>query len=978
MRGRRLLLLFTLCLAAAACRTSGPAPGVKIDLTDRSGLDPKALDRLEAGDSLTLGLSGLRPKSRVELYLNDDLGKEWSYARLFADDKGRVAPQLFWYQSGVIGTTSRKINFKPDPAFLTFEEAENYFAQHPLTLVARDEEKRVLARQVVKIGRRTTPMIYPSNEKGILENSVNAATEDLYITGTNFPPGATVHLMAVDNQYVWNRGDTLVKRASRTIQLAPGQTRFTERILRSGEGRPGAYDLVARTGAQAGRNVLEAGDVLSFNEDTGVILYMIINGNIVIDSAGRLKNAPAKFEFSDAFEKGEDVWGAVDPSDVPAVHSGGNYAAYWVVNHQNNAYWDGVSPALADVSGGTEIQRVKYWCINASRRIIWPAATQPEPIKAYDVIVDFGAVPSMTGADFVNDNVYDKGTDFIDGYNTDAGFYVGENPGAIGTFAVGQVDLDDPSGISGITDPMGITGPTYNINLAWARIMYPATMAGVGMPVSGAQPNYPVAVFLHGRHANCDSDGSGPGLSGSVTNSCPAANRIPSHLGYDYIMERLASQGIFCISISAHDIQPDNGFWNYDVRGRLVLKFLDKLKDWNDNGTDPFGAIFNGKIDLSRIALSGHSRGGEGVVAAAVLNLTWPTHYSILAVNAIAPTDQNAGGDFVPTEPAYYLLLGARDGDVRNMQGVRTYDRAYPDGVAARPEKVMAYVYNANHNYFNTIWTDTAALGTPNPWAGSADDYPGGVPAMSAADQRQIGLTTVAAFFRWKLLNQVAFREVLTGRIRPAGLQNQFVFWTFQDGERKAADNFEQAGMAAGTNTLMGTNAAPGFGTFEERRLNHDGSSYPGSPLTDNNLYHDTIGLKLAWAAPQTYTIDIPAGSRDFSAYTHLTFRIAKKAATLGTGPDINFDIQLEDGAGHTGLWPFRTDQYDRIPHAYENPRITAVFGDTMVNVMTGVRIPLRAFTLNNSMVDLTNVARITIMTAGSGEIAIDDIEFGK
>jgi hypothetical protein len=974
MRGRRLLLLVTLCLAAVACRTSGPAPGVKIDLTDRSGLAPKALDRLEAGDSLTLGLNGLRPRSQVELYLNDDLGKEWSYARLFADDKGRVAPQLFWYQSGVIGTTSRKIDFKPDPAFLTFEEAENYFAQHPLTVVARDEEKRVLARQVVKIGRRTTPMIYPSNEKGILENSVNAATEDLYISGTNFPPGATVQLMAVDNRYVWNRGDTLVKRASRTIQLAPGQTRFTERILRSGEGRPGAYDLVARIGAQAGRNVLEAGDILSFNEDTGVILYMIVNGNIVIDSAGRLKNAPAKFEFSDAFEKGEDVWGAVDPSDVPAVHSGGNYAAYWVVNHQNNAYWDGVSPTLADVSGGTEIQRVKYWCINASRRMIWPAATQPEPIKAYDVIVDFGAVPSMTGADFVNDNVYDKGTDFVDGYNTDAGFYVGENPGATGSFLVGSVDLNDPAGISGITDPTGVTGPTYDVNLAWARIMYPATMSGVGTPISGALPSYPVALFLHGRHWNCDNDGSGSGLAGGYSYSCAAANRIPSHLGYDYIMERLASQGIFCISISAHDIQPDNGTWNYNARGRLVLKFLDKLKDWNDNGTDPFGGMFNGKIDLSRIALSGHSRGGEGVVAAAVLNLSWPTHYSILAVNAIAPTDQNAASDYVPTEPAYFLLLGARDGDVSNMQGVRTYDRAFPDGVIGRPAKVMAYVYNANHNYFNTIWTDTAALGTPNPWAGQTDDHSSGLPELTAADQRLVGLTTVAAFFRWKLLNQAAYREVLTGRIEPAGMQNQLVFWTFQDGNRKAADNFEQAGMVGTTNTLLGSNTAPGFGTFEERRLNHDSSSYSGSPLTDSNFYHDTIGLKLAWAAPQTYTVNIPAASRNFSAYTHLTFRVGQKATAAGTGPDINFNIQLEDGMGRTGLWPFRTDQYDRIPHAYEDPAATFPF----LNVMTGVRIPLRAFTLNNSMVDLTDVARITIMTEGSGEIAIDDIEFGQ
>src|ERR1041384_8187780 len=36
---------------------------------------------------------------------------------------------------------------------------------------------------------------------------------------------------------------------------------------------------------------------------------------------------------------------------------------------------------LTDVSGGIEIQRVKYWCINASRRLVWPNASQPEPIK---------------------------------------------------------------------------------------------------------------------------------------------------------------------------------------------------------------------------------------------------------------------------------------------------------------------------------------------------------------------------------------------------------------------------------------------------------------------------------------------------------------------------------------------------------------------------------------------------------------------
>jgi len=130
-------------------------------------------------------------------------------------------------------------------------------------------------------------------------------------------------------------------------------------------------------------------------------------------------------------------------------------------------------------------------------------------------------------------------------------------------------------------------------------------------------------------------------LSGGYSFNCPVANRIPSHEGYNYIMERLASQGIFSISISAHDIQPGLGAWDYDARGRLILKFLDKLRKWTVNGTDPFGGIFAGKLNMSRIALSGHSRGGEGVVAAQQLNTTWPTPHSIVAVNAIAPTDQN-------------------------------------------------------------------------------------------------------------------------------------------------------------------------------------------------------------------------------------------------------------------------------------------------------------------------------------------------
>ena len=950
-----------------------------LELVDTNGVVPRAVEDIEIGDSLSVGFSGLSPRAPVQVYLTDDLGREWSYARLFADAKGRIAPSLFWYHTGVIGTTSRAIRFRPDPAFETFEEAQRYFELHRLTLSVRDLRGRLLTQRGLPVRPRSGPLLYPSNAEGVLTNSRDLAREDVYVTGRNFPPGSTVHVYLVANQYAWKAGDPLRDVSGpegvaqvEVVRLSPGQTGFTMQVMSRTHARPGAFDLVARIGV-LGPPALHPADVLSYAEDTAVLLYLIINGNIVIESAGRTRGSPAKFEFSDSFEKQEDVWAAVDPTDVPAIHPGGNYAAYYVVEHQPESYWNSSNPALVDVSGGIEIKRVKYWCINVSRTVVWPSATIPEPIKGYDVVVDFGATPALDAASFATDGVYTKGTDFIDGYDK-VGFWLFEDPSTAGPFAVGTVELDDPNGISGITDPTGTTGPTESVTLAWARIMYPAATAGTGVPVSSSQASYPVALFLHGRHWNCDDDGSGPGLTGGYSFSCPVTpvdQRIPSHEGYDYIMERLASQGIFSISISAHDIQPGLGVWDYDARGRLILKFLDKLRDWNANGTDPFGGIFAGKLDMTRIALSGHSRGGEGVVAAQELNATWPTPHSIVAVNAIAPTDQNSIS-YLMESAHYYLLVGARDGDVSNMQGFRTYDRSFPDGAPSRRSKTVAWVYGANHNYFNTIWTDTAALGAANPWAGSVDDGSWVVTpqVMPASEQRQIALTTITAFFRQHLQGIAAYKEISTGRLRPAAMTNQHVYWTYQDGERMAVDNFEQQPANAGQNTLGGAVTGSGFTTFQERLLNHDSSDYPGAVPADFQFYHDTLGMKLAWSAPQTYSTILPGGL-DVTTFSHLTFRVAKRVPSSGPGSPLNLLVNVEDGAGKTLSWPLRTDQFDPIPHPYERS------GGPQA-LLTGVRIPLRNFTMNNSGIDLSDLVKVTIQTEGAGEIGLDDVEFGK
>lgn len=957
------------------------APGVTLTAGDPAGTRFKPLEALEVGDSLSVALSGARPRTAVEILLEDDRGREWSYCRVHSDARGGVPQTLFWYQSGVIGTTTRRIEFKPDPAFVGFDEAEDFFARSRLRLTVRKAGGRLLAERNFRPRPRLAPLVYPSNAKGVLENAVNAKTEDLYVSGRHFPAGAKVRLFLVPNRFGYAAGDAFTASAVKTVQLGAGQTSFTVELWNRADTAPGAYDVIARVGSDSNPVVLPI-DVISFGEDTGVVLYsIVINGNTVLDSAGRMKDSPAYFEFSDAFEKGEDVYAAVDPTDVPDGHTGGSYGAYWTVDHQSEAYWDGPNPVLTDVSGdGPEIHRVKFWCINNTRVRIWNDATQAAPIAAYDVIVDFGAVPAATHDDFVHDNLYTKGLDFIDGYQT-VGFWVYEDPGNPGPTAVGTVELLEPNGISGITDPNGLTGPVEPVTLAWARIMYPATAPGTGTPVAPGGP-YPVALFLHGRHSRCDADGAGPQTNAypNIFDPCPQSDRIPSHEGYNYIMQSLASHGIFCISINAYDIQPGLGaVWDIPARGRLVLTFLDKLRDWTNNGSDPFGALFNGKLDMSRVALSGHSRGGEGVASAQVLNGSWPNPHSILAVNAIAPTDRHA----IPQVPtaSYYLLIGARDGDVNTMHGYRTYDRAFPNTMMNRKPKAIAWVYGANHNYFNTVWTSSADLGMPNPWANSQDDCPVvamqtpcSLPMASAA-QRQIALTTVSAFFRWHLQGITPYREILTGVLQPAAMDNANVFRTFQDTDRKAVDDFEQQPPFNETlNTVNGMVTAPGFSMFQERLLNNLVTSYNPVPLKDTSFFHDTIGLKLAWGSNQTYTTSIPAGpDRDVSMYTHLTVRVAKKATgPVISGPDLVLYVNIEDSLGNKAVNSVPSSQFSRIPHPFAGSEL----GNQAL--MSGIRIPLRYFTMNNSTVDLTDIAKITISTEGSAEIGVDDIEFGK
>ena len=591
---------------------------------------------------------------------------------------------------------------------------------------------------------------------------------------------------------------------------------------------------------------------------------------------------------------------------------------------------------------------------------------------------------------------------------------------------VGRAELKQTSGISILTDPRGITAPSSPISLAWAHIMYPADskdknkVTDVGKPDDG----YPVVIFLHGQHPTCDNDGDGSGLSGNYKSTCSDANRIPNHKGYNYLLERLANHGIVAISINGNEVNNlGHDKWNYWARGKLILSFLDKLKDWNDTlSIDKVGKRFFKKLDMKKIGLSGHSRGGEGVVAAVQLN---GGKYSIKAVNAIAPTDQNRNVVYanLMKDAPYFLLVGARDGDVASMHGFRTYDRFLRDhtsltGTGSYP-KMAAFVYGANHNYFNTIWSETKALkdaystedlglgfdssGTPkkvNNWAGSGDDgkiIKGGLTVsdeMLAEEQRQIALRTIVAFFRWHLNDENWLKDIFTGSYK-----HDKVHWTYQDAARLAVDNFEQEPEDEAKNSLGEKNtfvkSTPGSKPgstpsevaepFKEHLLSRSGSNYPTTrslPSIYREFPHDTLAVKLDWSGLSTssssviYTAQMP--TTDVSNFSHLNFRIAHPTMT-GTIPSDGLEVTLTSkttlttGSVDTKSSSVETKNFSRIPFPYERSG-GGCTDCTNQPLLTGIRLPLKEFS-----VDLKNVVEIKITTtADKGEIVIDDLEFGK
>jgi hypothetical protein len=510
----------------------------------------------------------------------------------------------------------------------------------------------------------------------------------------------------------------------------------------------------------------------------------------------------------------------------------------------------------------------------------------------------------------------------------------------------------------------------------WGQVWHP----GTGGP-------FPLIVMLHGNHETCGKFNPKRGarvddnIQYTNDGTCPDGYvPVPSHLGYAYLANDLASHGYLVVSINANrginaadGIDGDYGL-NL-VRGRLVLRTMQELARWNAGTVatpSSLGFSLLDQVDFSHVGLMGHSRGGEGMRAAVAqyrdLGSPWPPRIGTVGFEAmfeIAPVDGQSDRVLDASGLHWNVILPGCDGDVSSLEGVRPFDRMLKNGgESAAFRKSTLEVFGANHNFYNSEWQfseTTECQGQTKLFP----DYPG------SEEQR----TTAAVPFRnfmWAFVGPDKKR--ILGRIfdpsyplpSPLPSITQYARGyraALTPGETFTVDDFSNS---TGTSSNGIANLVSGLARYRHRR-----AGYSHDPVQRAALVRwQAPGgfLQLNAAAPDT-----PA---DVSAYKSLGFRIALecfgKLCESDPNPtgDVNFTIALANADGSF------SDALALKDYAVVRRPVGTLVFDVFesTNILQSVRIPLADFT----GADLARIVgvRFIFNRTGRSSIYLADVGF--
>ncbi len=579
----------------------------------------------------------------------------------------------------------------------------------------------------------------------------------------------------------------------------------------------------------------------------------------------------------------------------------------------------------------------------------WPGPA-PKPIQASpdsNPLTITAADPSQPGGYTVKTLTYGSGKDL---HRPE----YGKEAALITQSVNGSALIDNWSGFSGNlrTRYWGFDASALPIN---GRVWYP----------EGDGP-FPLVLVVHGNHNMIDY----------------------SDPGYDYLGELLASRGYIFVSVDENFL--NGGFVNIqlfgikgikgenDARGWLLLEHFRTWQTWNQDASSPFYQ----KVDFDKLAVMGHSRGGEAAYIAAGFNhlpaypenanLRFNYDFDIDAVVSIAPVDGQymPAGARMPLENVNYLVIqGAHDADLQPFMGTRMFNRVkFTDGNDWF--KAAIYIDRANHGQFNSTWGNNDY--------GSLIGY--GITnrkiLLSKSEQEQVAKVYISAFLEAALRGETAYLPVFRDpRAAQAWLPQTRYLSQFENSRSTVLANFDED-INPFTATWAGTSFSSGELTlwYENQvdlkwdnqknqavYLGWDRTSDPSStPRFSLELPKDASSL---WQAEGILYFSLADANKDNQAKNNTGSTESDKQKGQKQEPParqpVDFTILLIDSDGDTARLPL--SYFALLQPQFEGKFNKADFlnrDDFKLSepVFQTFEFPLSAFVENNPKLDLAQI----------------------
>ena len=537
--------------------------------------------------------------------------------------------------------------------------------------------------------------------------------------------------------------------------------------------------------------------------------------------------------------------------------------------------------------------------------------------------------------------------------------------------------------------------PAVEYSLGEATIIqerFPADSRFRNMPVhlngliavpSGEGGPYPVVLILHGNHHGCPTDEMGVDRW-----PCDPEVEQPNYRGFEYLVRELAARGYVALSIN---INAENTFGFGEPvpgerLGQLVDFHLGALATAAAGGPNDFGLELAGRPDLQRLALVGHSQGGEESLrlarqlqdeSSATANQPYGPVSGLLLLASTATAVEPSGGSPVPMA----IVLPACDGDVISQEGQHFYEAA-----RLAPQQTQwvtsAWLDRGNHNYFNQLLPDD-----PFGRQGRPD-----CEAILGPETQRGFLIDYAADFLTTIWNQdpEAVREAvdrlgLDVRVpAPGELYGLLArLATLADAADRRPLLVPATAEELTINLVGGTVTEDGITTHFCPEGHYTLTTMPGSEPCRRvtvTIPGQPALVVVSWVEPGgAWRFALPVGQGDLSGYTTFSLRAAVDPLSPLNAPGHPqaFTLQLTDRAGHAAA-------RQTLPN---EPALAFPAGEVQEDdfsgefftgpvPMTTIRLALSDF----DGVDLTDIGEIALLfdQPSSGSLFVGDLEWTR